>query len=112
MASLNPFPDSDHMVETATLPNVELVKANFPDVHLPLADALVIREFHYIEGSGSLGVCLKVLDSMIKKKGLLILLLNRIEYQQEGRYSNIIARMPGYKKIESNRYELVFQKMG
>lgn len=110
------LPMHENMADIISLRNVELIKAHFPPLPTPKLNAIIVREFHYIFGSGAKEVCYAELDKKIKKKGFLILILNEQEYSSEvvgGKesYSSAVNQFPSkYKKVEFNKRELVFQK--
>ncbi len=111
---LNPFEMFEHMVAANALPNVDLIKATFPEMPTPAADAIVVREFHYANQAGDRKTVYATLNSKLKKGGFLVLFLNHMEYNNElayQSYSKSIAQfLSTYKKVEFNELELVFQK--
>lgn len=111
---LNPFEMFEHMVTVNALPNVDLIKATFPEMPTPAVDVIVVREFHYVNQAGDRKTVYAALNSKLKKGGFLVLFLNHTEYNSELAYQSysksITQFLSNYKKIEFNELELVFQK--
>jgi ribosomal protein L22 len=112
--TLNPFEGDEQMAALQALPQVDLITARFPDMPVPEADVIVVREFHYVNQAGDKKFVYAALDSKLKKKGFLIMLLNYTEYHGEvthQRYQKAVSQfLSNYRRIEWNELELVFQK--
>ncbi len=111
---LNPFEMYEHITILNSLPNVDLIKSTFPEMPVPDADVVVVREFHYVNHAGNKKVVYSALNSKLKKGGYLIIFLNHTEFHNElesPSYQNAVAQFPSrYRRIQFNALELVFQK--